>query len=451
VLRGGWGLTYAQTGDGQAIGGSTLGAGGWNTFNFESPAYGEPGAMLRDGLEYDRNELSRVNNDPGIRPTPGQIDSPPQWIHPDAGKPPKLNQWSISVQRELTSDLVVDLAYVGNRGSGFTANNLLNLNGNTEDRLRSFGLDIHNPADQALLRARLDSPLAATRGFNNLPYAGYSSANTVAQSLRPFPQFGNISALGVPFGKTRYDSLQLKATKRYSHGLNLTATLTWQNERTNIAPGNAFFNNPVDQFFVSPLSEPLITVVAFNYEVPAFTNNRFVRAAVGGWTVGGIVRYASGMPIPVPSSQNQLSALLFHNTRMNRVDGEPLFVKDLNSDDVDPRADFVLNPRAWSNPAAGQMGTSLPFYDDFRYQRRPDEQLSIGRSFRIRDRARLEIRGEFFNALNRIQLNNPDAGNPLQTQQRNAQGVPTSGFGRINTGSVFGPARSGQIVTRLSW
>jgi hypothetical protein len=48
-------------------------------------------------------------------------------------------------------------------------------------------------------------------------------------------------------------------------------------------------------------------------------------------------------------------------------------------------------------------------------------------------------------------LNNPDAGNPLQTQQRNAQGVPTAGFGRINTGSVFGPQRSGQIVTRLSW
>jgi hypothetical protein len=123
----------------------------------------------------------------------------------------------------------------------------------------------------------------------------------------------------------------------------------------------------------------------------------------------------------------------------------------LNSDDVDPRADFVLNPKAWSNPPAGQMGTSLPFYDDFRYQRRPDEQLSIGRSFRLKDRARLEVRAEFFNALNRTQLNNPDVGNPLQTQQRNAQGVPTSGFGRINTGSVYGPPRSGQIVTRLSW
>jgi hypothetical protein len=110
-----------------------------------------------------------------------------------------------------------------------------------------------------------------------------------------------------------------------------------------------------------------------------------------------------------------------------------------------------LNPAAWSNPAAGQLSSSPHYDDDFRYQRRPDEQLSIGRSFRLRNRARFEVRGEFFNALNRIQLNNPDAANPLQTPARNAQGVPTSGYGRINTGSTFGPPRSGQIVTRLSW
>jgi hypothetical protein len=57
VLRAGWGLTYAQTGNGQSDGGSILGAGGWNTFNFESPAFGEPGAVLRNGLVYDREAL----------------------------------------------------------------------------------------------------------------------------------------------------------------------------------------------------------------------------------------------------------------------------------------------------------------------------------------------------------------------------------------------------------
>jgi hypothetical protein len=407
--------------------------------------------VLRDGLVYDRDALFRVNNNPGIRPSPGQVDSPPQWIHPDAGKMPRLNQWSISVQRELTRDLVVDVAYVGNRGKGFTANNLINLNAISSERLRSFGLDLSNANDQALLRARLDSPLAASRGFNRLPYAGYSGANTVAQSLRPYPQFGNIAALGVPLGESKYDSLQVKANKRYSHGLNLTATFTWQNERTNMGPVNNVFDNPENKFAVSELSEPLITVVAFSYEVPAFTDNKFVRAALGGWTFGGMVRYASGLPIPVPASQNQIAALVFQTTTMNRVEGQPLFLHDLNSGDFNPNADFVANPAAWSNPAPGQFSNSPAYYDDFRYQRRPDEQLSVGRSFRIRNRARFEVRGEFFNALNRIQLNNPDLANPLQTQQRNAQGVPTAGYGRINTGTVFGPPRSGQIVTRLTW
>ena len=160
----------------------------------------------------------------------------------------------------------------------------------------------------------------------------------------------------------------------------------------------------------------------------------------------------SGTPIPVPASQNQLAALLFQNTRMSRVEGQPLYLKELDDTGAyDPNRDFVLNPAAWSNPAAGQFGASLPYYDDFRYQRRPDEQLSFGRNFRLPGRTRFEVRAEFFNAFNRIQLNNPDATNPLQTQQTNAQGVPTSGYGRINTGTVYGPPRGGQIVMRLSW
>jgi hypothetical protein len=451
VLRGGWGITYAQTGIGQADGGSTLGAGGWNTFNFQSPAFGEPGAVLRNGLVYNRDALFQVNNDPGIRPSPGLVDSPPQWIHPDAGKMPKLNQWSVSLQREITRDLVVDVAYVGNRGDGFTANNLINLNAISEERLRSFGLSLDSAADRTLLTSRIDSPLAAARGFGNLPYAGYSGGNTVAQSLRPFPQFGNIASLGVPLGASKYDSLQVKANKRYSHGLNLTATFTWQNERTNMGPVNNVFDHPEEKFAPPDLSEPLITVVAFSYEVPAFSSNNVVRAVLGGWTIGGMVRYASGLPILVPASQNQISALTFQNSVMNRVPGEPLYLKDLDGNDFDPNADFVLNPAAWANPAPGQYGISPAYYDDFRYQRRPDEQLSFGRSFRVKGSSRFDVRAEFFNAFNRIQLNNPDAANPLQTQQRNAQGVPISGYGRINTGSVYGPPRSGQIVMRFSW
>ena len=62
-----------------------------------------------------------------------------------------------------------------------------------------------------------------------------------------------------------------------------------------------------------------------------------------------------------------------------------------------------------------------------------------------------QIRAEFFNAFNRVYLNNPTATNALATQQVNAAGVPTSGFGRIDSGSVATSPRTGQIVARFQW
>jgi hypothetical protein len=110
-----------------------------------------------------------------------------------------------------------------------------------------------------------------------------------------------------------------------------------------------------------------------------------------------------------------------------------------------------LNPKAWADPAGGQWGTSAGFYSDYRYARRPDEELSLGRRFRIGERMAMHIRAEFFNIFNRIYLANPSAGNPLQTQTYNAAGVPASGFGRIDATALANPPRNGQIVARFQW
>lgn len=125
-------------------------------------------------------------------------------------------------------------------------------------------------------------------------------------------------------------------------------------------------------------------------------------------------------------------------------------VKDLNCRCIDPNKELVLNPKAWSDPAAGEWGTSAAFYDDFRYQRRPSEQFGIGRVFRIRELITVDIRGEWFNAFNRTVMPNPGAGNPLQTPAFNAQGVPTAGYGWINSVTVTGQ-RNGQLVARVRW
>jgi hypothetical protein len=76
-----------------------------------------------------------------------------------------------------------------------------------------------NPADTLLLSQPLSSPAAKAVAGNWVPYPGYSTANTLLSALRPYPQFSTITVTDSPTGKAWYDSLQIKATKRMSHGL----------------------------------------------------------------------------------------------------------------------------------------------------------------------------------------------------------------------------------------
>jgi hypothetical protein len=121
---------------------------------------------------------------------------------------------------------------------------------------------------------------------------------------------------------------------------------------------------------------------------------------------------------------------------MNRVPGQPLFTKDLNCHCIDPNKDFVLNPAAWSSPAEGTFGTAAAYYNDYRYQRQPSEQLGIGRMFSVKEGMTAEVRVEFFNVFNRANMAEPISTNSLATQVRNAQGVPIAGFGWINSQSL---------------
>ncbi len=451
VLRAGWGITYAQTGMGQAsVLPSTIGAGGWNTINFSNPTYGAPALQLSGGLNYNPASLYAVNYNPGIFPQPGQINSPPNWVDPNGGRPGRLEQWDVSLQREITSNLILEASYVGNRGAWFESDALINLNANTPQRLASFGINIDSSTDLGLLTMPLNSPQVQARGFT-APYAGFPLTATLAQALRPFPQFGTIGVQGAPLGDTWYDALQTKLTKRISHGLDVLGTFVWQKQLGDVDGNVNNVFNRVNQKALSSLSQPLALVVAFTYRVPAFGSHGWMQSVLRDWTVSGNLKYASGLPILVPVAQNNLSSVFFQSTYANRVAGEPLFLQDLNCGCIDPNKEFVLNPAAWSQPAAGQFGVAAPYYNDYRNARLPSEQASFGRIFRIRERMMFQIRAEFFNVFNGLYLNTPSSTNALATQTRSPQGVPTSGFGYISSGSVQVAPRSGQIVARFEF
>ena len=68
-----------------------------------------------------------------------------------------------------------------------------------------------------------------------------------------------------------------------------------------------------------------------------------------------------------------------------------------------------------------KFGGGAAYYSDYRYQRRPLENLTLGRIFQIKERAALSIRAEFTNVFNRTEMNSPTATNALATPQGRPQ------------------------------
>ncbi|HEU0006214.1 MAG TPA: carboxypeptidase regulatory-like domain-containing protein, partial [Terriglobia bacterium] len=479
VFRAGWGLSFSGLPNWWYVtGGSNQLGLGFNSVDFSNPAFGEAALRLQNGLQYNRADLYTATLDPGIRPSPGQLNVPPAWggqiNDRNGGRPGRVNQWNISVQRELGKNLSLEVAYVGNRGVWMEANNLVRANAINPARLQALGLNLNNPDDRALLTSRIDSPLAASRGFTR-PYAGYPGGASVAQTLRPFPQFqDDLAVRWAPLGKTWYDALQVKFTKRYSHGLDMTAAFTWQKEQAlgsgstgNTAGGSGAGGATINNVFnyeaqkgLAATSQPLVFVTGLNYLTPRYGPNRLVQTILGNWTVGGMLRYASGALLPVPASNNNLNSLIYQSTRMNRVSGQPLFAKDPGCKCIDPKKDFVLNRDAWVDAAPGQFGVSAGYYNDYRWQRQVTENVSLGRVFPIREKMAFEVRAEFFNIFNRLTLRMPTDfnNNPQATRTFNSFGEPSGGFGYINptAAPAFNTSnntypRNGQIVLRFQF
>jgi hypothetical protein len=199
-----------------------------------------------------------------------------------------------------------------------------------------------------------------------------------------------------------------------------------------------------------------VLAFGFGWQLPTFhldRHSRLARTALRGWSLRGVFRYASGLPILSPTSQTNLNSLVFRTTLAVRVKGEPLFLQDLNCRCFDPAKTLVFNPAAWVDPPAGQYGPTSPYYNDYRAQRRPKESASLAKTFRVGERYRVEFRAEFFNIFNRPITPTPTGTNTKVTTLRNPEtGEITQGFGRIDTNTVqAGSPRSGQLMLRVNF
>ncbi len=486
VLRAGFGISYAQTG---ALDMWSLRFGSFNRYG-PDPTYGEAIGLLRDGPNIGGIPISPVwpNRDPGQAPVSAGADVMP-WISDQAGRPPRQMQWSIGIQREITPNLSVDIAYVGNRGCWWNSNGAINdPNRVRPETLAAHNFDLNNFDHRELLLTPLSMVSAEDLALHNLsmPFAGF--AGDVSQSLRPFPHAGNIFQIWSPVGRTWYDSLQVNVIKRSSFGLDFSVAYSWQKELTIGAENNDTFGvtmpavNNINDFdsnkVISGLSIPHRLVIAANYQLPRLDTNKFLSWALKDWMFGAVLTYQSGQPIMAPRAtssypRHDIGSLLKLCSGMgvfggcngssfnpaspasyaNRVPGEPLFLVDPNSS-FDPFTNFLLNPDAWEAPPDGQYGKGSGFYNDYRYRRAANENLSLGRIFPLREGVNLQFRIELMNAFNRVRIPNPgidfNSNNATLPQIKNPDGTTSFGFGRIDAINAGGQ-RTGQIVMKLDF
>jgi hypothetical protein len=501
VLRGGWGVVYTQVlgaalGSSQGIAGGIVSTNGTYPVAANSPSYIPPASQFVN-IETPGSIVPPAwpVTDPNRYPVLGTTGGTPGGFVPDKNqnRPPRANQFSIGIQREITRNFVMEASYVGNRVVWLPTGPLGFFSQISPAKYAQFGLypypgtgpcstgagvcassTYNNNNDRALLSLPLSSAsvvqkLASAGITNFLPYTGFPTSNSLQSALYPFPQFGAIEPSTSATGNSKYDSLQMKATKRFSHGLQAGGAFTWAKGFTR-ATRQDFFN-PASSVWDLQQIPPLALTFNFTYTVPkpSFVP-KFASVILKDWQIGGYALYESGPFLTPPTS---LTAN-FLSSEVERVPGQPLYLVDINNiHSYNPGLQQVLNPNAWAQcPTNSTCTATGTLYPDFRAPRTPTENANFGRNFRIKERVNLFIRAEFVNIFNRTLLPEPTSsgtGVSPQNPVTRTAGILSSGFGVIDTfatpgsqpssaaSSVLGVAppyltgRTGTLIARFTF
>jgi Carboxypeptidase regulatory-like domain len=189
VIRGGYGIYYAGVAFVQFAGEPNIGFSS-NPFAVSLTNGLDPAFLLDAGFP-----TSIIKQPPFIDPTIANGASVIA-VAPEGETLPRFQNWSVTLQRRLTRNVMLDVSYIGNHGSRLNHNaQRAGLDYNMNDpHVLSLGA--------ALLNSSIDSPAAQAAGILP-PYPGFNG--TVAQALRKYPQYQTIEWRGLPLGRSPVD------------------------------------------------------------------------------------------------------------------------------------------------------------------------------------------------------------------------------------------------------
>jgi hypothetical protein len=271
-------------------------------------------------------------------------------------------EWNFDVQRQITNGLTLSVAYVGSHGN-------------------------HTP-----IRVSYNTALTPGPG--------------AVASRVPIPQMQQFN-FDQAIGRDNYESLQIRATHRYSHGLSFLLAYT-QSKSIDLACSGFGENCDIQNEYnlnanrsVSSYDISQVFTANLLYELPfgkgkPYASSGFANQLFGGWQIGGIGGLHSGLPFSVQAGFDNLN-VGGGSSRVNIV-GNP----------------YPSNPTlgAWLNKAAFAFPPQYVFGSEGRNALRgpgyANLDFSVLRTFRIRESMALQFRAEFFNGLNHPNFSNPN-------------------------------------------
>jgi carboxypeptidase family protein/TonB-dependent receptor-like protein len=419
VIRAGGAIFYAP-----------LGGGGFNNVT-----------AAMDGLA-ETPFIASPNN--GTSPTPGTdlsnpfpsgiVQAPSDYLGPLTGygrqsvpvrlrsiHPPMIGQWNLNVQRELPAGITVEAAYAGSSGMG----------------LRSGGTDINqlSPAALAMASRLVSGPngnivpagnLTVPNPFLALPVDQRPPASsilgaptvTVAQLLRPYPQFGNVVSYTANESHSSYHSFQLTVARRFNSSLTFSAAYSFSksiDDLTSMSVNNQtiqiqYYQDYYDRRGDKSLSNFDIThrfIGDATWQLPFGREKRFLKKGIaariaGGFSANVIAQAQSGFPLSIGATNASLQGLAFNSLRPNIV-GEIISSAATTAD----RIRQYFNASAFGQPAPYTFGNAPRTLPNLRGPSYFSTNLSVQRDFRFSENGKLQLRAEAFNVFNRVNFQVP--------------------------------------------
>ncbi|MEO6724937.1 MAG: carboxypeptidase-like regulatory domain-containing protein [Blastocatellia bacterium] len=345
---------------------------------------------------------------------------------------PYVQQWNLTIQRELPGKWVLAATYAGNHGVHLFGGNY-DLN-QLDPKYFSLGLTLQD---------QVPNP------YVGIIKAGALSGATVARSqlLRPFPDYLNVALLANHGASSTYHSFQFTGERRYSNGLSALVSYTNSkliDDSFSIAGGgggagdyrigrlNRKQDRAIDE---EDISQRL--VVSAVYELPFGKGRRFVQGGfvshvIGGWQINTITTLQTGRPLKVRGANN------FTGINWPNLACDPTLPSGDRTANRWFKTECFVNP---PNFVIGNVPRTLPSTRGPGYK---DVALSFFRKEKLTEKVNIEFRAEAFNAFNFVNYDDPNT-----SFTPNALGVNSNAnFGKITTSL---PARRIQLGLRLSF